>query len=412
MMLYPRLIAVDAFPVEEEGKKMYCIRDPQNSDTNPLIVSELALYIMTFFDGSNTVDSIITLIKDKYGREIAKSEFNSLLQMLDDALLLENEKYINHHKEVESRFCSSETREAYLSNLSYPGSKDKLNALLDDFYIKAEKKIPSQKSTGLLRGIISPHIDFTRGGTSYALAYRELLNGNNADTYLIFGTTHYAQNDNPFIVTRKAFSTPLGTVGTNTQFIDKLEKNCEWNIYEGEIFHRTEHSIEFQVVFLQHMLANKKDFTIVPVLCNSFHKFVTEGSSPYDDDRISTFLSELKKIVESFGDSVCIVAGVDLAHVGPKFGDKEQVDEKTLSLIREKDAISMEFTEKIDAEGFYRSVEEEKDWRKICGLSSIYSMLKVTDATYGTVLDYDNALEEDTGSVVTFASAGYYKGGK
>ena len=411
MMLYPKLIAVDAFPVEEDGKKLYCVRDPQNSDTNPLIVSELALYIMTFFDGNNTVDSIITQIKNKYGREIKKSEFESLIEMLDDALLLENEKYFNHQKAVESSFNNSDTREAYLSNLSYPGSKDKLTALLDDFYVKAENKIPTQEKTGLLRGIISPHIDFTRGGTSYALAYRELLNGTDADTYLIFGTTHYAQNDNPFIVTRKSFSTPLGTADTNTQFIDKLEKKCGWDICEGEIFHRTEHSIEFQVVFLQHILADKKNFTIVPILCNSFHQFVSEGSSPSEDHRISTFLSELKQLVESLGNSVFIIAGVDLAHVGPKFGDKDQVDEKILSWISKKDAISMEFTENIDAEGFYRSVEEEKDKRKICGLSSIYSMLKVTDATFGTVLDYDKALEEDTGSVVTFASAGYYKGG-
>ncbi len=242
------------------------------------------------------------------------------------------------------------------------------------------------------------------------MAYREIINKSNANTYLIFGTTHYAQNDNPFILTRKPFSTPLGTIDTDTEFLDRIEDKCKWDLYEGEIFHRTEHSIEFQVVFLQHIL-KEKNFKIIPVLCNSFHQFIGNGSSPFEDKKISTFLTELKKIIDSYGDSVVVIAGVDLAHVGPKFGDKDQVDEKTLSWIRNRDAISLEYTEKIDAEGFYRSVEEEKDKRKICGLSSIYSMLKVTDASYGTILDYDNALEEDTGSVVTFASAGYYKGG-
>jgi len=409
-MVYPKLIAVDAFPVEEDGRKMYCIKDPQNSDITPLVVSELALYIMTFFDGNNSLDSVIATLKEKYGKEIERADLDSLVKMLDNSLLLENENYINHQQLIENNFFNSDTRKAYLSGLSYPESKEKLNNLLDDFFEKAGDILPLKNENEILRGLVSPHIDFTRGGTSYAVAYREIINKSNADTYLIFGTTHYAQNDNPFILTRKPFSTPLGTIDTDTDFLDRIEDKCKWDLYEGEIFHRTEHSIEFQVVFLQHIL-KEKNFKIIPVLCNSFHQFIGNGSSPFEDQKISTFLTELKKIIDSYGDSVVVIAGVDLAHVGPKFGDKDQVDEKTLSWIRNRDAISLEYTEKIDAEGFYRSVEEEKDKRKICGLSSIYSMLKVTDASYGTILDYDNALEEDTGSVVTFASAGYYKGG-
>jgi len=409
-MVNPKLIAVDAFPVEEDGRKMYCIKDPQNSDIAPLVVSELALYIMTFFDGNNSIDSVISTLKEKYGKEIEKADLDSLVKMLDNSLLLENENYINHQQLIENNFFNSDTRKAYLSGLSYPESKEKLNNLLDDFFEKAGKILPLKNENEKLRGLVSPHIDFTRGGTSYAVAYREIINKSNANTYLIFGTTHYAQNDNPFILTRKPFSTPLGTIDTDTEFLDRIEDKCKWDLYEGEIFHRTEHSIEFQVVFLQHIL-KEKNFKIIPVLCNSFHQFVGNGSSPFEDKKISTFLTELKKIIDSYGDSVVVIAGVDLAHVGPKFGDKDQVDEKTLSWIRNRDAISLEYTEKIDAEGFYRSVEEEKDKRKICGLSSIYSMLKVTDASYGTILDYDNALEEDTGSVVTYASAGYYKGG-
>jgi len=409
-MVYPKLIAVDTFPVEEDGRKMYCIKDPQNSDIAPLVVSELALYIMTFFDGNNSIDSVIATLKEKYGKVIEKADLDSLVKMLDTSLLLENENYINHQQLIEKNFFNSDTRKAYLSGLSYPESKEKLNNMLDDFFEKAGNILPLKNENEILRGLVSPHIDFTRGGTSYAVAYREIINKSNADTYLIFGTTHYAQNDNPFILTRKPFSTPLGTIDTDTEFLDRIEDKCNWDLYEGEIFHRTEHSIEFQVVFLQHIL-KEKNFKIIPVLCNSFHQFIGNGSSPFEDKKISTFLTELKKIIDSYGDSVVVIAGVDLAHVGPKFGDKDQVDEKTLSWIRNRDAISLEYTEKIDAEGFYRSVEEEKDKRKICGLSSIYSMLKVTDASYGTILDYDNALEEDTGSVVTFASAGYYKGG-
>jgi len=70
--------------------------------------------------------------------------------------------------------------------------------------------------------------------------------------------------------------------------------------------------------------------------------------------------------------------------------------------------VSLEHSEKLDAEGFYRSIEEEKDRRRICGLSPIYSLLSTVDAQRGKILDYDQALEPDTGSVVSFASVAFY----
>ena len=98
-----------------------------------------------------------------------------------------------------------------------------------------------------------------------------------------------------------------------------------------------------------------------------------------------------------------------MAHVGQKFGDPEAVNDRTLSWIEDRDKLTLSFIEKIDPEGFYRSIEEEKDKRKICGLSPIYSLLSIIDAKEGKVLDYDKALEPHTGSVVTFASAAFYK---
>jgi len=162
------------------------------------------------------------------------------------------------------------------------------------------------------------------------------------------------------------------------------------------------------VAVLQYVLREKKNYKIVPILCNSFYNLVQEGKSPLEDKRISLFLESLSKIISELGDRAFIIAGVDMAHVGPKFGDRDKVDDITLRKIKERDINSLEYTERLDAEGFYRSVEEEKDWRKICGLSSIYATLNTLQAKRGVLLGYDQALEPDTGSVVTFASLGFY----
>jgi AmmeMemoRadiSam system protein B len=123
---------------------------------------------------------------------------------------------------------------------------------------------------------------------------------------------------------------------------------------------------------------------------------------------ISVFLEAVAGVVKEMGDRIFIIAGADMAHVGLKFGDDEPVDDTTLGRIRERDMLSLSFGERIDREGFYRSVEEEKDWRKVCGLSPIYATLATIEAGRGKLLDYGQALEPDTGSVVSYASMGFY----
>lgn len=162
------------------------------------------------------------------------------------------------------------------------------------------------------------------------------------------------------------------------------------------------------MAFLQYILSGKRDFKIVPILCNSFFRLVEQGKSPSEDEKITVFLDSISGIVSELGESVCVIAGADMAHVGPKFGDREPVNEHKLNTIKERDIVSLEHSESMDAEGFYRSVEEEKDWRRICGLSPIYSLLRTVGASRGKILDYDQALEPDTGSVVSFGSVAFY----
>lgn len=404
----PRLNPIEAFPVEYEGEKLICLRDPLNISDKILYVYPETLYLMGMFDGEHTVSDIQASALEKFGQRITPEDVGELINQLDEALFLDSEKFSNHKARLESGFMDSSTRSASHAGLSYPEDVPELTEWFREFFNKAEESKPHEPGPGRLRGIISPHIDFTRGGNSYALAYRELIDNSGADTYLIFGTSHYAEVENPFILTGKNFETPLGIAQTDLSIVDRLSGSCPWDIFEGEISHRTEHSIEFQVAFLQYILSGKRDFKIVPILCNSFFRLVEQGKSPSEDEKITVFLDSISGIVSELGESVCVIAGADMAHVGPKFGDREPVNEHKLNTIKERDIVSLEHSESMDAEGFYRSVEEEKDWRRICGLSPIYSLLRTVGASRGKILDYDQALEPDTGSVVSFGSVAFY----
>jgi hypothetical protein len=322
--------------------------------------------------------------------------------------MLDSENYKDFKKKFEEEFKSSGVRESSHAGLSYPNEFREIENWLNDFFQKAEESHPKHPEPGELRGLISPHIDPRRGGRSYALAYRELINTSEPDTFIIFGTSHYADVENPFILTRKNFSTPFGEVETDTEFVDGLVNKLNWDLFEGEIFHRQEHSIEFQVVFLQHLFRDKNRFRIVPILCNSFFRMIQNGHSPRQDQRVSSFLGAIEEAVSALGSRAFIIAGADLSHVGLKFGDRNPVNKSMLRWIKERDLVSLTHAESLDAERFFDSIKEEKDERKICGLSPIYALLSTINAKKGKLLDYDQALEPDTSSVVSFASVGFY----
>ena len=404
-MEYPKLRYVDTFPVEHEGGKYICLRDPQNTDGNMLLVPPQTLYIIAHFTGKNSLVDIQTSMREKYKESVEKEQITEIVKQLDDALLLDSDKYRNHQKKLEDDFKNSNIRQSSHSGLSYPSDPIELTSWIDGYFEGTADKSDIAKNTV---GIISPHIDFSRGGKSYAKAYRELIDNKDCDTFIIFGTSHYASVENPFILTKKNFTTPYGEAQIDLDLIDSIEDSCDWDLYEGEIFHKSEHSIEFQVVFLQHLFNDKRDFKILPILCNSFYKFIQDGTSPGKDHKTATFLKSIKEIVTRLGNKAVVIAGADLAHMGNKFGDAEAVNDSTLQWIKTRDYLSIKHSENLDREAFYRSVEEEKDKRKICGLSPIYALLSVINAKKGEMLDYGQALERDTGSVVTYTSMGFY----
>lgn len=405
MTEYPRLRYIEAIPSEENGEKVVYLRDPENPAGDILAVSPGTVLALSLFNGENSVEDVCSILSQKYG-EVRKEDVENLVAKLDEALFLDSRRYRDYRDGIEREFRESAVREPEFAGLSYPAAAAELEEWFAAFLEEARGG-NTANGNGRLKGIISPHIDYSRGGVSYARAYKTLADST-ADVFIIFGTSHHASVDNPFILTRKNFRTPLGEAKTDREIVGRLEAACGWDLYEGEISHRTEHSIEFQVAFLQYMFGAKRDFTIVPVLCNSFHRMVMEGISPSEDGRVSKFLGEMKGIISGLGDRTFIIAGADMAHVGLKFGDSEPVNEATLGVIRERDLSSLAFGEKMDAEGFYRSVEAEKDWRKVCGLSPIYALLSTMEAKKGVIFDYDQAVEPDTGSVVSFASMGFY----
>ncbi len=401
--IFPLLNNIDIFPVKHEGERLICLRNPRVTEMSPIVISELTLHILQYFDGKHSLQDIKDIFIKDYNVDLRKGNLEELVESLDNSLLLESEHYRQYWNNIEKDFRNSPILEGSHAGLCYPSDSEELERTINSYFRQTDNEFLLTADSGV-KGIISPHIDYSRGWRSYVKAYRYLANSH-ARKFIILGTSHYANTMNPYIVTRKSFKTPFGTVNTDTEILDFLENETEHDISDNEIAFRNEHSVEFQVIFLQHILKDRNDYTIIPILCNSFDSYIRKGISPREDPAVSGFLKNLCEINDDMGDDICYIAGVDLAHFGRKFGDEEKLDQEMLEWIEKRDRFSLSRIAALDPEGFYRSVEEEKDKRKICGLSSIYTLLSAIGAERGKILDYDRAFEQNSDSVVTFTSA-------
>jgi hypothetical protein len=258
-----------------------------------------------------------------------------------------------------------------------------------------------------LVGLVAPHIDLRRGGPSFAWAYHQLRGRDDIELFVILGTGHQPMQHR-FGALRKDYETPFGVAKTDTDALRALADGLPFDLFADEWSHRREHSIEFQVVYLQYLFGGKLRARIAPVLAGSFHEFSQDGGSPLADREVASFTVALRKLVDAHRGKVCVIAGVDFAHIGGRFGDEEPMDKARRERLAREDKAMMEAMASCDAEKFHRSIAAEKDARRICGYPAIYTLLAALQPRAAHILHYGQSHEPDTNSVVSFGAMAFY----
>jgi AmmeMemoRadiSam system protein B len=401
----PKVRQIEAIPVDTPKGRVVVLRDPFGFSPAILQMSQEAFFVITLLNGTRNIRDIQAIFMRQFGQLVNSEMIEELIEQLDSCHFLDNERFATLKDETIENFLNSAIRPPYHSGTAYPDRKQDLEQALTAMFRDgdAEREINWGKGENSVRGFIVPHIDFERGGPCYGLGYAELAENSQAETYIVLGTAH-CDMKKPFSLTLKDFETPLGTLANDRELSDLLLRRCPW-LTQDEFSHRSEHSIEFQTVFLQYLFGRRRQISIVPVLCASFRDQDGVHSPPLENPDISAFIDILKEAIGKRGESVCIIAGADLSHVGQRFGDQLEMNEQLLKHIEERDLETLEQVCKVNAEGFFRHVTEDGDRRKICGLPNIYTMLSVLSEGTGKIIKYMQAVDEETNSVVTFASA-------
>jgi AmmeMemoRadiSam system protein B len=402
----PRLRALEAFPVEQDGLRLIGLRDPSGFTEEVALLSIPALDIVSLFDGEHSLAEIHRVVSARHGQQApALEEIAGFAARLDDAGFLDSPRFAERQRRIEETWLASPSRPAAHAGGAYAGEAEALRSEIDGFFVDPEG--PGLPEAGAarprLRGLIAPHIDFHRGGPTYAWAYRALLERADADLFVILGTCHAGMED-PFTVTLKPYETPLGPAAVDRGFFEALQRRYRDDLLASETAHRSEHSIEFQAVMLRRLLGDRP-FTILPVLASFLHEAVWTGGAPEADPRVPRFLDALGESIAGSSLKVCVIAGVDLAHVGPRFGDALANTPAFLERVAREDRKMLEPVIAGDPAAFFESVAADGDSRRICGLSPIYAFLRALPGARGELLRYSQWPDQQ--GAVSFCAAAF-----
>ncbi len=408
----PRLRAVEAIPVKQDGKTLIYLKDPLNF-ASPMGISPVGYFILSHFDGLHSFIDIQAAFNKQFGRLLLTEELKQFIDTVDRHYYLQSEHFIAYRDSTVEEFRRQPTRAAAHVGGAYSHDPKELKSQLGGYFTtsKGPGSLLPKDEASPPRAIVAPHIDFHRGGPAYAWAYKALAESAGADLFIILGTSH-CSGQNPFILTLKDFETPLGLVETDKDFVHRLRQRCGDDFFADEYLHRGEHSVEFQVLFLKFIAQMRalmtgepeRQFRIVPILVSSFHSMILGHTPPEPTGPVREFLGGLRELAAEETRRVCFVAGVDLAHVGLQFGDSEPVGEDFLKWVEAEDRKLIDRLSALDAPGFFHEIAKDQDKRRICGFSPLYSLIHLLDGARGTHLNYGQAFTPETGSAVTFTS--------
>ena len=380
------------------------IRDPFRYTDQVIIVPPALVRGLSLFDGNRTeLDLQEFFVRLTDGDLRVTQTVRHLVNTLRQGGFLESEEFHEMRDRKHREFAAADERVPSHAGSGYPDEPEPLRAKLSEYGAD-----PETSGGDRLLAIAAPHVSPEGGYQSYAAAYRR-LNPSYADkTFVILGTSHYGAPEK-FGLTRKPYVTPFGPLPADVQIVDQLAARAPAAVTMEDYCHASEHSIEFQCVFLQHVLG-RADVKAVPILCGPFAESLITGRAPETDDEVRRFFDALSELDAKFSDRLVWVLGIDLAHIGARYGDEfhAEAEQGPLLETRRRDEERLARVCAADAEGFFDLVKPDYDDLRWCGYSPVYTFMAALKRFRGTVLRYEQ-WNIDEQSVVSFTGMEFHR---
>ena len=189
-----------------------------------------------------------------------------------------------------------EIRPSALAGPWYPEDPDELRSMVDDFLAA----VSAPDLCGELRALIAPHAGYRFSGYAAAAAFK-CIGDQEFARVVILAPAHSVPLRGCSVPAYSAYRTPLGDVPLDAAACAALRRHPL--ISDQRRAHRSEHSIEIELPFLQRTL---EQFSIVPVLVGHL-----------EEDEVEELAAALRPLLD---ESTLLVASSDFTHYGARFG--------------------------------------------------------------------------------------------
>ncbi len=396
----PVLRPLEAFPFEQDGQSWIALHDPSGFSPDRVAMSPVTFFIITHFDGKHTIADVQAAFVKRFGQVVTSSQILDLIRQLDEAFFLDSPRFAEQYVAQVKAFLDSDVRPLRKGSLP---ARSQLLSLLERMTTPIVANGPAG-GCGLLAGLVAPHLDYPRGLPCYTTAYGTLAGqaaaGRAPELLVVLGTNHFGHQAGP-VGTDKDFQTPFGRVAADREAIRRLSDACGDDLLAGQYDHLREHSIELQVTVLARLLGPgrfKMAAFLLPDAC--------EPACQASLDRLACGLADLAAECDG---GMLIVAGADLSHVGPRFGDNRPIEPQWLKDVAAADGVAVERLRSGQPEGFVEHLRRTRNGTRVCSCGSLYVLRRALHDAAWEDLGYHQASDPDSGTCVTCMAAALWR---
>jgi len=340
---FPKLRKVRGFPAQGQGRdgktvQLLGLADARQISEKAVFLSPATQMILPLMDGKHSLDDIVAQV----GSGLTRPLLENIIAQLDDAALIEGPAFDALLSKIKADFDEIDTlppaasaqftdsvieqtlgKDADAEQRTLQGPK-KVAEVFDLWMSKALENAEKPSLDALPKAIVVPHLDYMRGWINYASAYGKLRVCDRPDRVVILGTNHFGVSTG-VCGCDKGYETPMGVCRADTQMIDLMRAKVGDTLFENRYDHEHEHSIELQVMWIQHVFG-KDDAGNYPAVFGALvHDPTHNNGESYDGKGVALepFVAALKSAIRELPGRTLVISSADLSHTGPAFGDKQ-----------------------------------------------------------------------------------------
>jgi AmmeMemoRadiSam system protein B len=243
--------------------------------------------------------------------------------------------------------------------------------------------VPGETNESLL-GLVVPHAGYEYSGPVAAHSYYRLALSGPRQSVIILGPNHSGYGSGVSINNSGEWSTPLGEVRVDDEMANRIVRTSGLIDVEDDS-HRSEHSIEVQLPFLQFIYPCR--FRFVPI-CMMLQ-------DPETSKDVGEAVAEAVQ-----GKRAIVLASSDWTHYEPQ--------EKAVA----KDKLALQAVVDMEPALFQSTIEEERV--SACGFGPVTALIhaaKILSGNKATLLSYQTSgdVTGDTTAVVGYAALSFTK---